>query len=153
MPQADAWRRDWAANPAFRHVWRAMTAAWGAASLLDTAARVVLAYTLPVDLVPVAGTALLLMLIAVVQGSKAYAGRRLTPPPGPGDADPSEVTTPDAAGRGGGEPGRAPSRLPVANRHRTRTPALTCWTDDSRCQRNYSALSVDGAVFYKRGRT
>ncbi len=70
-PQADACGRDWAADATFRRVRWAMTAAWGTAVLLATAARAAVAHTLPVDLVPVASTALLLlMLIAVGRVSK-----------------------------------------------------------------------------------
>ena len=48
--------------------------------LLDAAARVVMACTLPVDVVPLASTALLLvLLVLVVQASKAYGRRRLQP--------------------------------------------------------------------------
>jgi hypothetical protein len=80
MPQdqAQAWHRDWASNHVFRRIMRALTAAWGAAFLLDAAARVVMAYTLPIDVVPVASTALLaLLLVVVVQASKAYGRRHL----------------------------------------------------------------------------
>jgi hypothetical protein len=69
---------------ALRRTLRVMTAAWGLAFLVDAAARVVMAYTIPVDLVPLLSTALLaLMLVAVVQGGKAYGRRHLTRPGAP----------------------------------------------------------------------
>jgi hypothetical protein len=74
---AQAWQRDWHGSPAFRRVMRLMTTFWGIAFLLDAVARVVMAYTLPVDAVPVASAILLgTLLSAVVLWSKAY-GRRL----------------------------------------------------------------------------
>ena len=74
---AQAWRNDWENAPEFRRVMRLLTVAWGAAFMIDSAARVVMAYTLPVDSVPLLGAAVLVvMLIIVVQLSKAY-GRRL----------------------------------------------------------------------------
>ena len=55
-----------------------LTAAWGAAFLLDAAARVVMAHTLPVDVVSLASTALLaVLLVIVLQASKAYGRRHL----------------------------------------------------------------------------
>jgi intracellular septation protein A len=75
---AAVWQQNWSENPLFRKTWQVMTAAWGIAFLLDAAVRVVMAYTLPVDLVPVLSTALLLlMLVTIVQASKAYARRHL----------------------------------------------------------------------------
>ena len=79
LPEATAqtWRRDWHHSPEFRRVMRLMTVFWGLAFLLDAVARVVMAYTLPVDVVPVASAVLLAVLLsAIVQWSKAY-GRRL----------------------------------------------------------------------------
>lgn len=74
---AQSWLDDWDSSPQFRRVLRIMTVAWGLAFLIDAAARVVMAYTLPVDSVPLLSVLLLVvMLIAVVQLSKAY-GRRL----------------------------------------------------------------------------
>lgn len=74
---ARSWQQDWVRSPAFRRVMRLMTVMWSAAFLVDAVARVVMAYTLPIDIVPVASVVLLaVMLTAVVEGSKAY-GRRM----------------------------------------------------------------------------
>lgn len=78
LPEATArsWREDWENSPEFRKAMRVMTAVWGVAFLLDAVARVAMAYTLPVDIVPLLGAGLLVtMLIAAVQFSKAYAKR------------------------------------------------------------------------------
>jgi intracellular septation protein A len=72
------WQLNWSENRRFRRTWQVMTAAWGIAFLLDAAVRVVMAYTLPVDLVPVLSTALLLlMLVTIVQATKAYGRKHL----------------------------------------------------------------------------
>lgn len=74
---ARSWHRDWVRSPEFRRVMRLLTVGWGAAFLADALARVIMAYTLPIDVVPIAGAALLaVMLTAIVEWSKAY-GRRL----------------------------------------------------------------------------
>ncbi|MDR7302975.1 VC0807 family protein [Haloactinomyces albus] len=74
---ARSWEHDWEHDPTFRRVMRIMTIAWGTAFLLDAAARIVMAYTLPIDLVPLLSVLLLVaMLLVIVQASKAY-GRRL----------------------------------------------------------------------------
>lgn len=67
---ARRWEEAWRDDPRFRRALRVVTVLWGGAFLLDAAARVVMAYTLPVDTVPVAGAALLVVLLIVVrQGS------------------------------------------------------------------------------------
>ncbi|HJP75337.1 MAG TPA: VC0807 family protein [Pseudonocardiaceae bacterium] len=74
---AKSWRDDWGRSPEFRRVMRLLTVCWGVAFLIDALARVVMAYTLPVDVVPIVSSVLLaVMLTAVVEWSKAY-GRRL----------------------------------------------------------------------------
>ena len=71
---AQAWERDWESNATFRRVMRVMTATWGAAFVIDSMARIVMAYTLPIDLVPVLSVLLLVMMLAaIVQTSKSYA--------------------------------------------------------------------------------
>jgi hypothetical protein len=74
---AQSWLRDWGHSPEFRRVMRLMTIFWGMSFLLDAAARIVMAYTLPVDVVPIASAVLLAVLLStIVQWSKAY-GKRL----------------------------------------------------------------------------
>jgi intracellular septation protein A len=46
------WDQLWERSPGFRKGWRISSLIWGIGSLVDAAGRVVLAYTLPVDLVP-----------------------------------------------------------------------------------------------------
>lgn len=76
---AQAWERAWQNEPKFRQVMRAMTVAWGASFIIDAACRVIMAYTLPVDIVPLLSIGqLVLMLIVVVQGSKWYGRRHLS---------------------------------------------------------------------------
>jgi intracellular septation protein A len=47
---AESWDSLWERLPRFRHIWRVAT--WGIALLTDAIIRVVMAYTLPIDLVP-----------------------------------------------------------------------------------------------------
>ncbi len=55
-----------------------MTLAFGLAFVVDAAARVVMAYTLPLDLVPLLSVLLLVvLLVAIVQTGKAYGRRHL----------------------------------------------------------------------------
>lgn len=62
-----SWDVLWEREPAFRRIWRISTAIWGAAMLLDAAVRVVMAYTLPVDLVPGLGALLWPVTLVVLQ--------------------------------------------------------------------------------------
>lgn len=52
------WDATWDRAPRFRRMWRVSTALWGAGTLLDSVVRVVMAYTLPVDLVPALSSAM-----------------------------------------------------------------------------------------------
>jgi hypothetical protein len=52
------WDQLWERLPRFRRIWRTGSVLWGVALLADSVARVVMAYTLPVDTVPALGTAL-----------------------------------------------------------------------------------------------
>jgi hypothetical protein len=52
------WDELWERLPRFRRLWRIGSALWGAALLADSALRVTMAYTLPVDTVPALGAAL-----------------------------------------------------------------------------------------------
>jgi hypothetical protein len=47
------WELLWEREPRFRRIWRASSAMWAAATLIDAALRVVIAYTFPVEAVPV----------------------------------------------------------------------------------------------------
>lgn len=60
------WERLWRDEPRFRTIWRRAGVVFGAGCLADAVARVVMAYTLPVDLVPALSTALYLVTSAVV---------------------------------------------------------------------------------------
>ncbi|MFJ9611541.1 VC0807 family protein [Kitasatospora sp. NPDC101176] len=87
-----SWDVLWEREPAFRRIWRVSTAIWGVAMLLDAAARIVMAYTLPVDTVPGLGallwpvTLLLLQLVNgiyyEVAGLWGLTSGRTTHPPG-----------------------------------------------------------------------
>jgi hypothetical protein len=66
-----AWNDRWQ-YPQFRHVIRVITAAWGIAFLIEAAARVVLAYVSPVNVVIVASPTLAL---AVTAGLMAWTVR------------------------------------------------------------------------------
>ncbi len=75
------WDSVWERAPRFRRMWRISTALWGAGTLLDSAARVIMAYTLPVDTVPALSSAMYavtsVVLIAVTniyyRAAGAYA--------------------------------------------------------------------------------
>ncbi|WP_051943219.1 VC0807 family protein [Streptacidiphilus rugosus] len=60
------WDDLWERLPGFRRVWRVGSVLWGVALLADSAVRVVMAYTLPVDEVPALGTALYLATSVVL---------------------------------------------------------------------------------------
>jgi hypothetical protein len=57
-PTTRSWDALWDDLPGFRRAWQVCTAIWGAAMLLDAVLRIVMAYTLPVDVVPGLGGAL-----------------------------------------------------------------------------------------------
>ena len=73
---AEAWEASWQDDPSFRRVMRFMTFGWGSAFLLDAVARVVMAYTLPLDVVPLLGVLLLVVLLVTVVGAGKFYGRR-----------------------------------------------------------------------------
>jgi hypothetical protein len=78
------WEGLWQREPWFRRMWRTSSAMWAAGTLLDAVARVVMAYTLPADLVPglnlamYVGTAVVLNVVTTVVYIRAGAlgGRR-----------------------------------------------------------------------------
>lgn len=55
-PACASWDDLWERVPQFRRLWRVATVMWGIGTLLDALVRVVMAYTLPVDVVPALGT-------------------------------------------------------------------------------------------------
>lgn len=67
----------WRGTPAFRGVVRTCTTIWGCALLLDAASTVVLAYTMPIDSVPLIGAVklVLLILLAEVAGQVHFRRR------------------------------------------------------------------------------
>ncbi len=113
-----SWDALWAAEPRFRRIWRVATVWWAAGLLADAVIRVVMAYTLPVDVVPGLGGALypvtfiLLQVITNVYYQRAGLNRILgarwrrpgsqdgTAPPGPARGGQAP-----AAGNGSGRPG------------------------------------------------
>ncbi|MEV6671906.1 VC0807 family protein [Streptomyces sp. NPDC051162] len=65
------WETLWQNEPVFRRIWRVSTVIWGAALLIDAAARVVMSYTLPVNTVPGLGGLLwpaTMVLLQLVNG-------------------------------------------------------------------------------------
>ncbi len=72
------WDELWDRSPRFRRMWRVSSMLWGIGTLVDAVLRVVMAYTLPSDLVPALGTALYagtsVVLIAVTSIYYAAAG-------------------------------------------------------------------------------
>jgi hypothetical protein len=60
------WDRLWGRSPRFRRMWRISSLLWGLGTLADSAARVAMAYTLPVDLVPALSSVLYLATSVVI---------------------------------------------------------------------------------------
>lgn len=71
-----AWEANWRDSPEFRHVMRAVTTIWGLGFLLEAGIRVTLAYTLPVDTVPVVTAAQFIALLALMLWIGPQYGRR-----------------------------------------------------------------------------
>ncbi|WP_063125837.1 VC0807 family protein [Nocardia fusca] len=70
----------WRDTPAFRRVVYVGTMIWGSALLLDAATTVVLAYTMPIDSVPLIGALKLVAVIVLAEvGSRAYFRRKGAP--------------------------------------------------------------------------
>jgi hypothetical protein len=61
------WDLLWDTEPRFRRIWRVSTVIWGLALLADAVIRVVMSYTLPVDVVPGLGGALYPVTFVVIQ--------------------------------------------------------------------------------------
>lgn len=72
------WDLLWEREPRFRRVWRVSSVVFGVGTLADAAARVAMAYALPVNLVPALHTALYavtsVVVLAVVNVYQARAG-------------------------------------------------------------------------------
>lgn len=62
-----AFEHAWTTEPSFRRVWRQLTVLWGGGLLLNTAASVVMAYTLTVDAVPGLETAVWIAIFIILQ--------------------------------------------------------------------------------------
>lgn len=65
--RTETWDERWESEPGFRRPWRVATVLWGVAMIVDAAARVIMAYTLPIDAVPALGTALWAVTFVAVQ--------------------------------------------------------------------------------------
>ena len=67
----------WRDSPAYRHALRVATSMWGVGLVLDAGVRVVLAYLLPIDQVPLVSTLQYFVAYAALQvGSRLYLRRR-----------------------------------------------------------------------------
>lgn len=66
-PAAESWDALWDKVPRFRHIWRVITVIWGAALLADAVIRLIMAWTLPVSIVPGLGGALWPVTFVVLQ--------------------------------------------------------------------------------------
>lgn len=70
------WDARWDNDSRFRHQLRVLTAVWGTAFVLDALVRVLLAYTLPIDSVPLVSTLQWLVVLAGLIGFQSiYATR------------------------------------------------------------------------------
>jgi intracellular septation protein A len=66
-PEGMSWDEAWDTEPRFRRVWRGITLVWGVGLILDAVARVVMAYTLPVDVVPGLGGGQYIVVYVILQ--------------------------------------------------------------------------------------
>jgi hypothetical protein len=62
-----SWELLWEQEPRFRRIWQVSTILWGVAMLIDAVVRVVLAYTLPVQVVPAMQTGMIIVTVLVMQ--------------------------------------------------------------------------------------
>lgn len=67
QPSKQSWDELWERLPRFRHIWRVCTVIWGTAILADALIRVIMAWTLPINLVPALGGALWPVTFIVLQ--------------------------------------------------------------------------------------
>jgi UPF0716 family protein affecting phage T7 exclusion len=85
----------WRDTPAFRRVVQVCTVIWGCTLLVDAVSTVVLAYTMPIDLVPAIGALKLVALIVLAEViSQVYFRHRGAPhlQIGPAESTPAEPT-------------------------------------------------------------
>ena len=66
--------RLWSSNKLFHQWMRRANVLWGLAFLLDAGTRVVMAFTLPIDSVPLLSILLLIVLLAIAQGYALVTG-------------------------------------------------------------------------------
>lgn len=66
----------WRDSASYRHLLRVITAMWGIGLLLDAGVRVVLAYTLPVDRVPLISGLQYVVVYCCLEGATRVYGRR-----------------------------------------------------------------------------
>lgn len=64
---AESWENLWQRKPAFRRIWRVSSVVWGIGLTADAVIRVVMAYTLPIAVVPALGGALYPVTFVIVQ--------------------------------------------------------------------------------------
>jgi hypothetical protein len=62
-----SWELLWEQAPRFRRIWYVSTVMWSVALLIDAALRVVLAYTLPVYVVPAVQTGMMIVTVLIMQ--------------------------------------------------------------------------------------
>jgi hypothetical protein len=62
-----SWELLWEQEPRFRRIWHVSTILWGVAMLIHAVVRVVLAYTLPVQVVPAMQTGMIIVTVLVMQ--------------------------------------------------------------------------------------
>jgi intracellular septation protein A len=66
-PNGESWSVLWDRLPGFRRIWRVASVVWGVATILDAVVRFVMAYTLPVEVVPALNGAQYAVLFVVLQ--------------------------------------------------------------------------------------
>jgi hypothetical protein len=63
---ADEWEARWPVEPEFRTAIRTLTAVWGVVFTLDSLVRVLVAYTLPIDAIPLVSTVQWLVVLGAL---------------------------------------------------------------------------------------
>jgi len=66
-PDGESWDYLWKHLPGFRRVWRTASVIWGVATILDGVVRFVMAYSLPVNVVPALNGAQYAVLFVLLQ--------------------------------------------------------------------------------------